>query len=77
MLPSLDNFLSYGSDVIKSRDDYKMMVLDMYTYAMGNDRLGDNDRVTASKLIESFLLNLRGSVDQVCLRFPPDTTYSD
>ena len=65
MLPSLDNFLSYGADVIKGRDDYKMMLLDIYTYAMTNSHLGDNDRVNACKLIESLLLNLRGHVDDV------------
>lgn len=69
MLPSLDNFLSYGADVIKARDDYKLMVLDIYTHAMTNDHLGDNDRVNACKLIESYLLNLRGAVDQVCSYF--------
>ncbi|EJC98943.1 ARM repeat-containing protein [Fomitiporia mediterranea MF3/22] len=63
MLPSLDNFISYGSDVIKQRPDYKMMILDIYTTAMKSDHLGEADRVNACKLIESFLLNLRGTVD--------------
>ena len=67
MLPSLDNFLSYGADVIKARPDYKMMFLDIYTTGMNSDHLGENDRVNASKLIESFLLNLRGEVDDVSL----------
>ncbi|KAL5482877.1 NMD5 [Sanghuangporus weigelae] len=63
MLPSLDNFISYGSDVIKQRPDYKFMILDIYTTAMKSDHLGEADRVNACKLIESFLLNLRGTVD--------------
>ncbi|KAI5123131.1 hypothetical protein M0805_000834 [Coniferiporia weirii] len=63
MLPSLDNFISYGSDVIKGRPDYKMMILDIYTTAMKSEQLGEADRVNACKLIESFLLNLRGQVD--------------
>ena len=66
MLPSLDNFISYGSDVIKQRPDYKFMILDIYTTAMKSDHLGEADRVNACKLIESFLLNLRGTVDDVC-----------
>ena len=65
MLPSLDNFLSYGADVIKGRDDYKFMILDIYVTAMSNTSLGEQDRVNANKLIEAFLLNLRGSVDAV------------
>lgn len=66
MLPSLDNFISYGADVIKTRNDYKMMVLDIYTTAMNSDQLGETDRINACKLIESFFLNLRGEVDEVC-----------
>ncbi|RDB14686.1 hypothetical protein Hypma_016434 [Hypsizygus marmoreus] len=63
MLPSLDNFISYGSDVIKARQDYKQSLVDIYTTSISNAQLGENDRVVGSKLAESILLNLRGSVD--------------
>ncbi|KAF5377980.1 hypothetical protein D9615_006718 [Tricholomella constricta] len=63
MLPSLDNFVSYGSDFIKTRPDYKQMLVDIYTTSITNNQLGENDRVNGSKLAESILLNLRGSVD--------------
>ncbi|KAJ3574136.1 hypothetical protein NP233_g1960 [Leucocoprinus birnbaumii] len=63
MLPSLDNFVSFGSDVIKARADYRQMLLDIYSTSMTNDQLGENDRVNGSKLAESMLLNLRGSLD--------------
>jgi hypothetical protein len=66
MLPSLDNFLSYGSDVIKSHVDYRQMMVDIYTTSITNEQLGENDRVNGSKLAESILLNLRGAVDDVC-----------
>ena len=72
MLPSLDNFLSFGADVIAARPDYKSMILDIYTTTMTSDQLGDLDRVNACQLIESMLLNLRGQVNEVCddiLRF--------
>ena len=65
MLPSLDNFISYGADVITNRPDYKSMILDIYTTAMTSDQLGDLDRVNACKLVESMLLNLRGQVNEV------------
>ena len=65
MLPSLDNFISYGSDIIQQRADYKMMILDIYQTAIKSDQLGEIDRVNACKLIESLLLNLRGHVDDV------------
>jgi len=67
MLPSLDNFVSYGSDVIKGRPDYKKMLVDIYTTSITNDQLGENDRVNGSKLAESILLNLRANVDEVRL----------
>jgi hypothetical protein len=70
MLPSLDNFVSFGSETIKSRADYRQMLLDIYNTAMTNDQLGENDKVNGSKLAESMLLNLRGSLDDVRLSLP-------
>ncbi|KAF8625982.1 hypothetical protein AX17_006706 [Amanita inopinata Kibby_2008] len=64
MLPSLDNFVSFGSNVIKTRADYKQMLVDIYTTAMTSDQLGENDRVNGCKLAESLLLNLRSNLDE-------------
>ncbi|KAG2009602.1 importin alpha re-exporter, variant 3 [Coprinopsis cinerea AmutBmut pab1-1] len=63
MLPSLDNFVSYGSDVIKNNEEYKRMLVDIYTSSISGEHLGENDRVNGSQLAESILLNLRGHVD--------------
>ncbi|KAI0786127.1 ARM repeat-containing protein [Abortiporus biennis] len=63
MLPSLDNFISYGTDVFKARPDYRQMALDIFTTAVTNDHLGENDAVNGCKLAESLLLNLRGHLD--------------
>lgn len=65
MLPSLDNFVSYGTDVFKSRPDYRQKVLDIYLTCMSSEQLGENDRVNGCKLAESILLNMRGHVDDV------------
>ena len=65
MLPSLDNFVSFGSEVIKARPDYKRMLVDIYTTSVNAEQLGENDRVNGSQLAESILLNLRGSIDDV------------
>lgn len=65
MLPALDNFVSYGTDVIRGNEEYKKMLVDIYTSSISAEHLGENDRVTGSKLAESILLNLRGSVDNV------------
>lgn len=65
MLPSLDNFVSYGTEMFKARADYRQMILDIYTTSITNQQLGENDRVNGSKLAEAMLLNLRGHVDDV------------
>ena len=65
MLPSLDNFMSYGKEVFYARSDYCEIILDIYESTMANTQCGENDCVTACKLTESLLLNLRGHVDQV------------
>lgn len=36
MLPSLNNFLWYGSDDIKGQPEYKQMLVDVYTTSMTN-----------------------------------------
>jgi len=71
MLPSLDNFVSYGTDVFRARADYRQKALDIYTTALSSDHLGENDRVNGCKLAESVLLNLRGHVDDVSLPAHP------
>ncbi|KZV95467.1 ARM repeat-containing protein [Exidia glandulosa HHB12029] len=63
MLPSLENFMTWGSEAFVARPDYRGMVVDIYTSAMTNDHLGAMDRCNASKLIEAALLNLRGHMD--------------
>ncbi|KIK50545.1 hypothetical protein GYMLUDRAFT_266124 [Collybiopsis luxurians FD-317 M1] len=63
MLPSLDNFISYGADTIKQHTNYKQMLLDIYVTAITSDHLGENDRINGCKLAESMLLNLRGCID--------------
>ncbi|KAI0301095.1 armadillo-type protein [Multifurca ochricompacta] len=63
MLPSLDNFVSYGTDVFRARTDYRQKALDIYITALSSDHLGENDRVNGCKLAESLLLNLRGHID--------------
>ncbi|KAJ8079910.1 Nonsense-mediated mRNA decay protein 5 [Marasmius tenuissimus] len=63
MLAPLDNFVSYGHEVIRTRSEYKQMLVDIYTTSLSNKQLGENDGVNGCKLAESVLLNLRGHVD--------------
>jgi hypothetical protein len=64
MLPSLDNYVSYGKDVVSSNENVQHMIYDIIETVMKSDRLGENDRVQACKLSESLLLNCRGHVDK-------------
>ncbi|KAI9277967.1 armadillo-type protein [Umbelopsis sp. AD052] len=64
MLPSLDNYISYGQDVFVTNQQIQGMMFDIIETVMRSDRLGEADRVCACKLIESVLLNCRGHVDQ-------------
>ena len=63
MLPSLDNFVSFGVEAFKARADYRQMVLDIYQTSISSENLGENDAVNGCKLAESMLLNLRGMID--------------
>lgn len=64
MLPTLDNIVSYGADVIRQTPEYRGMLVDIYTTSIRSEQLGENDRVNGSKLAESVLLNLRGCIDE-------------
>jgi len=66
MLPALDNFISYGSEMFKARHDYRQMMLDIYQTAISSTQLGENDRINGCKIAESLLLNCRGHIDDVC-----------
>lgn len=57
--------MSYGKEVFYTRPDYCEMIVDIFETAMASPNLGEGDRVSACNLIEAFLLNLRGHVDDV------------
>lgn len=65
MLGSLDNFISYGSEVFAQNPKYLDMIVDIFETAMTSSALGATDRVTACSLGESVMLNLRGACDRV------------
>lgn len=65
MLGSLDNFISYGGEVFAQKPEYLDMAVDIFESASQNSALGATDRVTACRLGESILLNLRGTSDRV------------
>ncbi|KAF9586050.1 hypothetical protein BGW38_010110 [Lunasporangiospora selenospora] len=64
MLPSLDNYVSYGKEVVSTNENVKHMFFDIVDTVMQSERLGEADRVCACKLAESLMLNCRGHLDK-------------
>lgn len=64
MLPTIDNCVSYGVEVVQQSSEYKAMLVDIFLTAMTSDQLGMTDQVAACKLADVILLLLRGGVDE-------------
>ncbi|ORY80013.1 importin-7 [Protomyces lactucae-debilis] len=64
LLPSLDNYICYGAQAIAETPHYQDIVFDIIQTLFTNDRLGVQDRQSAAKLAQMFLLNLRGHIDK-------------
>lgn len=64
MLPSLDNFVSYGGQTFMQNSAMLHKLAEIVDLIMKSDRVGEHDRVNACKLMESMLLHLRGGMDQ-------------
>jgi len=68
MLPPLDNYLTFGGDVLSTNQQYKEMLFDYFFTVFDTKRLGQQDHISACKLIEAILLNLPGHVDAYLYR---------
>ncbi|KAL0577930.1 Nonsense-mediated mRNA decay protein 5 [Marasmius crinis-equi] len=65
----LDNFVSYGHEVIRDCPEYQQMLVEIYAMSLTNKELGESDGVHGCGLAQSILLNLRGCVDNVLQTF--------
>lgn len=63
MIGTFDNCTSYGTDFLRQHEEYRTMLLDIFTTAMTSDQLGVSDRIAACQLGEVILLLLKGSID--------------
>ncbi|KAK6532235.1 hypothetical protein TWF281_006427 [Arthrobotrys megalospora] len=63
MLPALDNYVTYGADVMKQNPAYLEAIYDIIQTIFVHDKLGAMDRICGCKLAEAVLLNLRGHAD--------------
>ncbi|KAJ1673123.1 Nonsense-mediated mRNA decay protein 5, partial [Spiromyces aspiralis] len=65
ILPSLDNYISYGSDVVTSHTEVQTKLYDIIEFIMKSDRAGESDRICACKLAEALMLHCPGKIDQL------------
>jgi len=63
IVPPLDNYITFGTDVIAENQEYKDMLFDYFFTVFKTPRLGQQDHISACKLMETTLLNLPGQVD--------------
>jgi hypothetical protein len=63
LFPPLDNYLSFGTNVIAENQAYKDILFDYFFTVFETKRLGHQDQISACRLMETVLLNLPGQVD--------------
>ncbi|KAK9857688.1 Armadillo-like helical [Penicillium brevicompactum] len=64
MLPALDNYVAYGSDMLVQNPAYLNAMVGMVQDIFADDKVGGVDRICGCKLAETLMLNLRGHIDQ-------------
>ena len=64
MLPALDNFVSYGSEMMVQNPSYIEALVGMVSDIFHDEKVGSVDRICGCKLAEAIMLNLRGHVDR-------------
>ncbi|KAG0157021.1 Armadillo-like helical [Penicillium digitatum] len=64
MLPALDNYVAYGSDMLVQNPAYLDAMVGMVQDIFSDEKVGGVDRICGCKLAETLMLNLRGHIDQ-------------
>ena len=64
MLPALDNFVTFGTDVFVQTPIYVDAIIGMVDDMFSDPKNGGVDRICGCKLAETAMLNLRGHIDQ-------------
>lgn len=64
MLPALDNFVAFGSDMLIQNPNYLAAMVSMVQDIFTDDKVGGVDRICGCKLAEALMLNLRGHIHQ-------------
>lgn len=69
MLPALDNFITFGSDVFVQNPAYVEALVNMVEDIFSDPKNGGVDRIYGCKLAETVMLNLQGRIDQHMPKF--------
>lgn len=69
MLPALDNFISYGTNVLVQTPAYVQALVSMISDIFNDEKVGGMDRICGCKLAESMMLNLRGHINEYIPEF--------
>ncbi|KAI9729727.1 MAG: hypothetical protein M1834_006678 [Cirrosporium novae-zelandiae] len=64
MLPALENYVAYGTDMLIQNPAYLAAVVSMVEDIFLDQKVGGVDRICGCKLAEAVMLNLRGRADQ-------------
>ncbi|KAF2280158.1 ARM repeat-containing protein [Westerdykella ornata] len=69
MLPALENYVTYGSEMLVQNRSYLEAIVDMVRTIFKDDKVGGVDRICGCKLAEIIMLNIRGHVDDYIPEF--------
>ncbi len=69
MLPALDNYVTYGTEVLTQNPNYIEALIIMVEDIFTDEKVGGMDRICGCKLAESVMLTLRGHIDQHIPKF--------
>ena len=69
MLPSLENFVSYGADTMIQNPTYIEALVSMVQDIFQDEKVSGMDRICGCKLAEAIMLNLRAHVDRYVPKF--------
>lgn len=69
MLPSLDNYITYGSEMMRQNPAYLEIIVDIIQTIFTHDKLGAMDKICGCKLAEAVMLHIKGGVDKYLAAF--------
>jgi importin-7 len=69
MLPALENYVTFGGEVLLQNKSYLEAIVDMIRVIFKDPKVGGVDRICGCKLAEIVMLTLPGSIDEYIAEF--------